>query len=245
MDLYYSLRNICLVLFAIFALISIIYGVRVHILTTIQKYFGIEKRREMAKRREGGYKTGNTTARMRYVQQANARNNTATARSSAMLRSGAMTGSGAMLRSGALPGSGAMRGRQIDVSQVKTEKMQQAMPISPIVPNMESTVALSQGKQDTVVLSPENQDTVVLSQGMQDTVVLAPGNPGTVVLSQGMQDTVVLSPENQDTVVLSQGMQDTVVLSPENQDTVVLSPAERVIIRMQEDIVVVHGDDII
>ena len=226
MDLYYSLRNICLVLFAIFALISIIYGVRVHILTTIQKYFGIEKRREMAKRREGGYKAGNTTARMRYVQQANARNNTATARSSAMLRSGAMTGSGAMLRSGALPKSGAMRGRQIDVSQVKTEKMQQPMPSpSPIVPNMESTVVLTQG----------NQDTVVLSQGMQDTVVL----------SQGMQDTVVLSQEMQDTVVLSQGMQDTVVLSPENQDTVVLSPAERVIIRMQEDIVVVHGEDII
>lgn len=223
MDLYYNLRNSCLVLFAVFALISIIYGVRVHILTTIQKYFGIEKRREMAKRREGGYKAGNTTARIRYMQQANARP------SGAMQRSGAMWGNVTMQRSGAMPG------RQIDVSQVKTEKMQQVMTINPVAPSMEGTVPLSQGNADTTVLSQGNADTVVLSQGNADTTVLSQGNADTTVLSQGNQDTVVLSPVNQDTVVLS----------PENQDTVVLSPAERVIIRMQRNIVVVHGDDII
>lgn len=150
MDLFYNLRNVCLVLFVIFLLISIVYGVKVHILTTAQKYFGIEKRREIAKRRADGYKQGVATARMRYIPSPGVRT------------------------------SNQLQRRGIDVSQVRTEKMQQSMETIPLsamegtVPlsAMEGTVPLS-AVAETTVLSSENQETVVLSQENQETVVLS------------------------------------------------------------------------
>ncbi len=50
---YYDLRNLFLVLFVALAIIGIVYGIRVHIIRIIQKHFGIERRREIARMRKG------------------------------------------------------------------------------------------------------------------------------------------------------------------------------------------------
>lgn len=95
-SLYYNLRNLFLILGIVFVLASIGYGVHVHILVIVQKYFGIEKRREIAKRRAVGYTGRSSTAKMRSLQHP-------AGRSSRMAPAG-----------------------KIDVSQVKTEKMKQS-----------------------------------------------------------------------------------------------------------------------
>lgn len=189
MELYYNLRNLFLALAVILLVSTIIYGVRVHIVVMVQKCFGIEKRREIAKRRAGGYRTGNTTARMRSLQRPGGR-------ASGSLQRTSGKGSGSMQHdSGRVSGpiqhgreniNGTVPRRSIDVSQVRTEKM-----------------------------------------------------PREAV--QRVEDTVVLG-EMSETMVLGEAPAPSV--SPECQDTVVLSPAQRIVVRKERDVVVVHGDDI-
>lgn len=64
---YYDLRNLFLVLSAFFIASAMIYGIRIHIIRVIQKRFGIEKRREIARMRKG---TRNTSGRLRPVRYA-------------------------------------------------------------------------------------------------------------------------------------------------------------------------------
>lgn len=47
-DLYYNLRNVFGALFILFVMISVIYGVRVHVISILKKYLGIQKRHEIA-----------------------------------------------------------------------------------------------------------------------------------------------------------------------------------------------------
>lgn len=266
--LYNNLRNVFFILCIAFLILSIIYGVRVHIVSIVQKHFGFEKRREIAKRQANGYTPGTTTAKMRVVQRNSG-------------RTGART-------------SGSLDTRYIDVSQVKTgkieksrklqqsKKMQQSQKLgqeeTTLLQNMEGTVSLSQG-EDTVVLGAGTQgnDTVVLGAELQgnDTVVLGVGTQGndTVVLGAGVQgnDTVVLgvgvqqngntvSAEQVGTTVFTSDVAETTVLTPgmeinaltsdavveeENSSTVVLAPEQRVSIKKRNDIMVVHGDDIL
>lgn len=49
------MRNIFLILFLLFTVISIAYGIHIHIIVILQKNLGIEKRREIARMREGTY----------------------------------------------------------------------------------------------------------------------------------------------------------------------------------------------
>ena len=63
--LYSNLRNIFFILCIAFVVISIFYGIRVHIISIIQKHFGFERKREIARRMAGGYAEPSTTARMR------------------------------------------------------------------------------------------------------------------------------------------------------------------------------------
>lgn len=55
MEFYYMMRNIFLILFLLFTVISIAYGIHIHIIVILQKNLGIEKRREIARMREGTY----------------------------------------------------------------------------------------------------------------------------------------------------------------------------------------------
>lgn len=65
MELYYTCKNVALAIAVTFGILSIVYGVRVHIVVIIQKYFGIEKRREIA--RMGKWESGKLRQSMRAV----------------------------------------------------------------------------------------------------------------------------------------------------------------------------------
>lgn len=203
--LYNNLRTVFFILCLVFVAISIIYGVRVHIISIIQKYFGFEKRREIARRQSSGYVAGDTTARMRAVHRTSGRT------------------------------SGTLDTRYIDVSHVKTAKIPNSQNL-----RQEGTTLL-QSAEDTVVL-PQGEDTVVLGAGTggTETTVLTTGTE-TTVLTAGMETTVRTA--GTDTTVLTSEA-DTVVLQ-ENQDTVVLSPEQRVHIKRKNDVMIVHGEDII
>ncbi len=208
--LYSNLRTSFFVLCAVFLAIGIIYGVRVRIVSIIQKYFGFEKRREIARRQSRGYVAGETTAKMRVIQHD-------------MGRAGGRS-------------SGPLDRKYIDVSQVKTGKIPRSKRLQPsrkLQPE-EGTVALSGGADETTVLGTGADETTVLGTGVDETTVLGTGADETTVLGTGVDETTVLGTGADETTVLQ-----------EPEGTVVLSPKERVRIEKKNDIMVVHGDDII
>lgn len=126
---YYNLRNLFLGLSALFIIAGIIYGIRIHIIRIIQKHFGIEKRREIARMRKVGGK--GTTDRLRNPQPG-----------------GRRAISGSMIRQ-----------REIDVSHVVTMDMQKEISghemETTVLRETEETVVLNQ-QEETVVLRQEN-----------------------------------------------------------------------------------------
>lgn len=141
MDLYYNLRNVFLILFGLLAIGSIIYGIRVRIILIMQKHFGIEKRREIARMQSGKAHVRKTSARLKSTQQSS--------------RIGV---------SKALPEK-----LGIDVSKVTTMKLQIEQGILPVKEEMETTML--EDVQETVVLDSQSETTVLGTQSenmMQD-----------------------------------------------------------------------------
>lgn len=64
MQTCYLIRNICIIVFLIFLVVEIIYSFRVKIWNIIQKYYGIERRREIKRMHESHIGARNT-ARIR------------------------------------------------------------------------------------------------------------------------------------------------------------------------------------
>ena len=161
--LYSNLRNIFFILCIAFVVISIFYGIRVHIISIIQKHFGFERRREIARRMAGGYTEPGTTARMR--KQKN---------------SGRMSGH---LNTNYIDVS------QVKTEKIpKSKRLQESVARQEegtVVLGAEETTLLGAEEttllgQDTVVLDASGAETTVLgltqpaNGAEQDTVVLSP-----------------------------------------------------------------------
>lgn len=171
--LYSNLRNVFFILCIALVIISVFYGIRVHIISIIQKHFGFERRREIARRMAGGYAEPSTTARMR--KQKN---------------SGKMSGH---LNTGYIDVS-QVKTEKIPRSKRLQESTAAEQEEGTVVLGAEETTLL--GTEETTLL--EAQETTVLGQ---DTVVLDVSGAETTVLGLTQpehgaeQDTVVLSAE--------------------------------------------------
>lgn len=144
MDLYYNLRNVFFVLFGILAAITIIYGIKVKIILIIQKYFGIEERREIARMQSGKGNGRKTSARVKALQQ-----------------------------SGRIGVSGTMSEKlEIDVSKVTTMKLQKEQVSTLLEEVAETTMQEEQetmvleSQSETTVLGSQSETTVLDSGTM-------------------------------------------------------------------------------
>lgn len=131
MELYYNLRNVFLMLFGLLTIVSIIYGIRVKIILIIQKYFGIEKRREIARMQSGERNVRKTSARLKTMQQ-----------------------SGRTGVSGIVP-----ENPGIDVSEVTTMKLQMEQAGIPLEEETQTTIL--EEVQGTMVLDCQPETTVL------------------------------------------------------------------------------------
>lgn len=129
---YYNFRNLFLALFAIFLIIGIIYGVRIHIIRIMQKHFGIEKRREIAQMQKNGRSVRRNTG----VPQRN---------------------TGISQRNTGVPqrNTGIPQGYAAKMQTNAAEAIP-AVPETVVLENTEETVVLNQ-VEETVVLSQENE----------------------------------------------------------------------------------------
>ena len=170
--LYSNLRNIFFILCIAFVVISIFYGIRVHIISIIQKHFGFERKREIARRMAGGYAEPSTTARMRKQKNSG--------RMSGHLNTNYIDVS--QVKTEKIPKS-----KRLQESAVRQEE-------GTVVLGAKETTLL--GAEETTLLGAEEttllgQDTVVLDTSGAETTVLGLTQPA----SGAEQDTVVLSPE--------------------------------------------------
>lgn len=170
--LYSNLRNIFFILCIAFVVISIFYGIRVHIISIIQKHFGFERRREIARRMAGGYTEPSTTARMRKQKNSG--------RMSGHLNTNYIDVS--QVKTEKIPKS-----KRLQESAARQEE-------GTVVLGAEETTLL--GTEETTLLGTEEttllgQDTVVLDASGAETTVLGLTQPA----NGAGQDTVVLSPE--------------------------------------------------
>ena len=170
--LYSNLRNIFFILCIAFVVISIFYGIRVHIISIIQKHFGFERRREIARRMAGGYTEPSTTARMRKQKNSG--------RMSGHLNTNYIDVS--QVKTEKIPKS-----KRLQESAARQEE-------GTVVLGAEETTLL--GTEETTLLGTEEttllgQDTVVLDASGAETTVLGLTQPA----NSAEQDTVVLSPE--------------------------------------------------
>lgn len=161
--LYSNLRNIFFILCIAFVVISIFYGIRVHIISIIQKHFGFERKREIARRMAGGYAEPSTTARMRKQKNSG--------RMSGHLNTNYIDVS--QVKTEKIPKS-----KRLQESAARQEE-------GTVVLGAEETTLLGAEEttllgQDTVVLDTSGAETTVLgltqpaSGAEQDTVVLSP-----------------------------------------------------------------------
>ncbi len=170
--LYSNLRNIFFILCIAFVVISIFYGIRVHIISIIQKHFGFERKREIARRMAGGYAEPSTTARMRKQKNSG--------RMSGHLNTNYIDVS--QVKTEKIPKS-----KRLQESAARQEE-------GTVVLGAKETTLL--GAEETTLLGAEEttllgQDTVVLDTSGAETTVLGLTQPA----SGAEQDTVVLSPE--------------------------------------------------
>lgn len=170
--LYSNLRNIFFILCIAFVVISIFYGIRVHIISIIQKHFGFERKREIARRMAGGYAEPSTTARMRKQKNSG--------RMSGHLNTNYIDVS--QVKTEKIPKS-----KRLQESAARQEE-------GTVVLGAKETTLL--GAEETTLLGAEEttllgQDTVVLDASGAETTVLGLTQPA----SGAEQDTVVLSPE--------------------------------------------------
>ena len=170
--LYSNLRNIFFILCIAFVVISIFYGIRVHIISIIQKHFGFERKREIARRMAGGYAEPSTTARMRKQKNSG--------RMSGHLNTNYIDVS--QVKTEKIPKS-----KRLQESAARQEE-------GTVVLGAKETTLL--GAEETTLLGAEEttllgQDTVVLDTSGAETTVLGLTQPASGV----EQDTVVLSPE--------------------------------------------------
>lgn len=269
---YYNLRNLCLVLGLIFVLAGLGYGAHVHMIIIVQKYFGIEKRREIAKRRAAGYTGRSNTAKIHAQHTAG--------------------------RSGGMSPAEKIDVSHVRTEKMKLSGRMAAAPGSAGVLSAEGTEVLSQNRE-TMVLSegettmlPEpgtgvlSEPEITMLSEMGTEVLSEPGNTmlsemGAEVLSRNRETMVLpeggttMLPEPEMRVLSAEGSilplepgtavltqeGETVVLSkeekitgvPQNGETVVLSmeggtvgfaPPKRAVIFDKQEIIVVHGEDI-
>ena len=178
--LYSNLRNIFFILCIAFVVISIFYGIRVHIISIIQKHFGFERKREIARRMAGGYAEPSTTARMRKQKNSG--------RMSGHLNTNYIDVS--QVKTEKIPKS-----KRLQESAVRQEEGTVVLGAKETtLLGAEETTLL--GAEETTLLGAEEttllgQDTVVLDTSGAETTVLGLTQPA----SGAEQDTVVLSPE--------------------------------------------------
>ena len=178
--LYSNLRNIFFILCIAFVVISIFYGIRVHIISIIQKHFGFERKREIARRMAGGYAEPSTTARMRKQKNSG--------RMSGHLNTNYIDVS--QVKTEKIPKS-----KRLQESAARQEEGTVVLGAKETtLLGAEETTLL--GAEETTLLGAEEttllgQDTVVLDASGAETTVLGLTQPA----SGAEQDTVVLSPE--------------------------------------------------
>ena len=178
--LYSNLRNIFFILCIAFVVISIFYGIRVHIISIIQKHFGFERKREIARRMAGGYAEPSTTARMRKQKNSG--------RMSGHLNTNYIDVS--QVKTEKIPKS-----KRLQESAARQEEGTVVLGAKETtLLGAEETTLL--GAEETTLLGAEEttllgQDTVVLDTSGAETTVLGLTQPA----SGAEQDTVVLSPE--------------------------------------------------
>ena len=186
--LYSNLRNIFFILCIAFVVISIFYGIRVHIISIIQKHFGFERKREIARRMAGGYAEPSTTARMRKQKNSG--------RMSGHLNTNYIDVS--QVKTEKIPKSKRLQesaARQEEGTVVLGAKETTLLGAEETtLLGAEETTLL--GAEETTLLGAEEttllgQDTVVLDTSGAETTVLGLTQPA----SGAEQDTVVLSPE--------------------------------------------------